>query len=244
MSPSEPPLSRLEKTSGKQARDGFSLVEILVVSGVIGLLLALTVPGLVAFTPSRKSAIHEVSGFLENARSRAMASQTDMIVAFADGNFPGEGAYRSYALFQLEGANEDPPDKRALRQLSPWRSLPPGMVFGHGEHFEVPGGTAFRTLFEVPEPRDFPLPAVNPGGDGGTAALPSLHFGPDGGVRFPVFSDADALHLAVIEGFYSQERRAVELTATRPGVNGTGTYGNGECLEVGFYTGRSRILTD
>lgn len=244
MSPSGSPLSRPRKASGKQARAGFSLVEILVVSGVIGLLLALTVPGLVAFTPSRKSAIHEVSGFLENARSRAMASQTEMIVAFADGNFPGEGAYRSYALFQLEGANEDSPDERPLRQLSPWRSLPPGMVFGHGEHFEVPGGTSFRTLFEVPERRDFPLPAVNPGGDGGTAALPSLHFGPDGGVRFPVFSDADALHLGVIEGFYSSDRRRIELTATRPGSNGAGKFANGECLEVGFYTGRSRILTD
>jgi len=230
--------------SGREARDGFSLVEILVVSGVIGLLLALTVPGLVAFTPSRKSAIHEVSGFLENARSRAMASQTEMIVAFADGNFPGEGAYRSYALFQVEGANEDPPDERPLRQLTPWRSLPPGMVFGHGSHFEAPGGTAFRTLFEVPVRRDFPLPPVNPGGDGGTAALPSLHFGPDGGVRFPAFADADALHLGVVEGFYSTERRAPELTATRPGINGTGTYANGECLGIGFYTGRSRILTD
>lgn len=244
MKPPRTPRSRTANASGREAGEGFSLVEILVVSAVIGLLLALTVPGLVASSPSRKSAIHEVSGFLENARSRAMASQTEMIVAFADGSFPGEGAYRSYALFQLESAPEDSPGGPPLRQLSPWKTLPKGMVFGHGVHFEVPGGTVFRTLFDLAERRDFPLPPTIPGGDGGIAPLPSLHFGPDGGIRFPAFPDADALHLGVVEGFFSRERRAVELTATRPGVNGTGTYANGECLEVGFYTGRSRILTD
>lgn len=244
MVPTGTTFSGLENASGRKAGEGFSLVEILVVSGVIGLLLALTVPGLVAFTPSRKSAIHEVSGFLENARSRAMASRTEMIVAFADGTFPGEGAYRSYALFALEGGTDDPPGDRPLRQLSPWRTLPRGMVFAKGGDFELPAGAVFRTLFEGPERRSFPLPSVSAGGDGGSAALPSLHFGTDGGIRFPDFSDADALHLGVVEGFYSREQGRVELTATRPGINGTGTYANGDCLEVGFYTGRTRILTD
>ena len=242
-----PPGTARSKTAfvlGRQARDGFSLVEVLVVSGVIGLLLALSVPGLVATSPSRKSAIHEVSGFLENARSRAMASRSEMVVAFADGAFPGDGAYRSYALFTLEGEDDDRAEEGTLRQLTPWKNLPPGVVFGLGEHFEVQGGTAFRTLFEVPERRDFAMPSATPGSDGGTSPLPSLHFGPEGGVLFPAFSYADALHLGVIEGFYSRERGAVELTATRPGIMGTGTYASGECLEIGFYTGRSRILTD
>jgi hypothetical protein len=244
MAPPRSSFSGPGKAFGKKAAGGFSLVEILVVASVIGLLLALTVPGLVAFTPSRKSAIHEVSGFLENARSRAMASQSAMVVAFADGAFPGEGAYRCYALFTLEGGDEDPPGERPLRQLTPWRSLPRGMVFAHREHFEVPVGTAFRTLFDVGEKRDFPIPRATPGGEGGMAALPYLQYGPDGGIRFPAFTDADALHLGVIEGHYSRERRRIELTATRPGSNGMGTYANGDCLEIGFYTGRSRLLTD
>jgi|GEM_PF-775078 hypothetical protein len=227
-----------------KASVGFSLVEIIVVSAMIGLLLALTVPGLIALTPLRKSGIHEVSGFLENARSRAISSQSEMVVAFADGAFPGEGAHRQYALFALEGESEDLPGDRPLKQLSSWRLLPQGVVFGDSGHFEVTGDTTFRTLFDLSARRRFPLPPTNPGGEGGTAALPYLHFGTDGGIRFPPFSDADALHLGLVEGVYSQARRTVELTAARPGINGTGTYAIGECLEIGFYTGRARILTD
>jgi hypothetical protein len=222
----------------------FSLVEILVVSAVIGLLLAVTVPSFMAVTPSRKSAIHEVSGFLENARSRAMATQTEMIVAFADGNFPGTGAHRSYALFSVEGLEGEEPDDRPVRQLSPWRNLPAGMVFGNQVHFEVRAGSSIRTLFDLTERRAFPMPPTLPGGDGGLAELPYLRFGPDGGIRFPTFSDADALHLGVVTGSYSQTSRQLELTSTLPGINGTGKYPNGELLGIGFYTGRPRLLTD
>ncbi len=243
MSPRSPFSERNEVFGGKTAR-AFTLVELLVVAAVTGILLALALPSFVVLVPSRKSAIHELSGFLEGARSRAMASQSEMLVAFANGAFPGEGAYRSYALFVLEGEVDDPPEERPVRRLSPWKTLPPGMVFAHGEHFAVPEGTAFRTLFDVPAERSFPLPSALPGGAGGTVDLPCLHFASDGGICFPAFSDADALHLGVMEGRYRpKDRRPVPLSSG-PGSRSAGRPANAECLGIGLYTGRSRLLTD
>ncbi len=243
MSPGAPISEQNDAFDGKAVR-AFTLVEILCVAGIVGVLLALVVPSLIVLTPSRKSAIHELSGFLEGARTRAMALQSGMLVAFADGAFPGEGAYRSYALFVLEGGEDDTPEERTVRRLSPWKVLPPGIVFAHREHFEVPPGTAFRTLLDVPEKRAFPIPPALSGGEGGTAELPYLHFGPDGGICFPAFTDADALHLGVMEGQYVREKRRLTPASTRPGSDGRGTHANGECLGIGFYTGRSRLLTD
>ncbi len=238
------PSSVGRKTVSRSSRAGaFSLLEMLVVTGIVGLLLALAAPGFVTLGPNRKMAIHEVSGFLENARARSMAAQTEMLVAFADENFPGEdAAYRSYALFTLDGSASGGSVERQLRQLSPWRTLPRGLVFARSEHFEVENGTAFRTILDAPVRRLFPAPAASASSDG--VVLPYLLFGSDGGVLVPSFSDADALHVGIAEGYFDKGTGRIELTATRPGRGGTGRFANGECLEVGYYTGRSRILTD
>lgn len=213
------------------------------VTSIVGLLLALAAPGFVTLGPNRKMAIHEVAGFLENARARAVAAQAEMMVVFADGNFPGEdGAYRSYTLFTQEDRPAGESGERPLRQLSPWRTLPKGLVLAHSEHFAVEEGMAFRTILDAPARRLFPAPASSGSSEG--MVLPYLLFGPDGGVRVPSFSDADALHVGIAEGHYDSGSGRIELTATRPGRGGAGVFANGECLEVGYYTGRSRILTD
>lgn len=207
------------------------------------MLLALAAPGFVALGPNRKMAIHEVSGFLENARARAVAVQSEMLVAFADENFPGEkGAFRSYALFTLDGSVPGGDGERPLRQLSPWQILPKGLVFARGEHFDVADGIAFRTILDAPVRRLFPGPAGSIPSEG--MVLPYLLFGPEGGVLVPTFTDADALHVGIAEGNYDAGTGRIELTSTTPGISGTGLFANGECLEVGYYTGRSRILTD
>ena len=118
------------------------------------------------------------------------------------------------------------------------------MVFAHHDHFEVCDGTAFRTLFDLPVKHLFPIPPAFPGGEGGFAELPYLHFGPQGEIQAPPFRDADALHLGVVGGFYSSASGRLELTGTHPGVDGSGLYAKGELLGIGFYTGRSRLLTD
>jgi prepilin-type N-terminal cleavage/methylation domain-containing protein len=223
-------------------RSAFSLIELLAVMAVVSLLLAIAAPSFVSLNPARKTGIHELAGFLENARAAAIASRAPRIVAFADGAFPGEsGALRAYALFEEETEEENGSTPR-FRRLSPWQTLPEGIVFARGGDFEANGGEAFRTLHDLAGDRRFAVP--NPSGEDGEARpLPSLVFGPDGGIRSPGFADADALHLGIIEGFLDPSTGKVIPTATRPSPSGR-ELPNGECLEVGFYTGRPRILTD
>lgn len=221
---------------------GFSLIELLAVASIVSLLLVIAAPSFVSLNPSRKTGIHELAGFLENARAEAIARRTPRVVAFADETFPGDtGALRAYALFEIEEPESDGVPPR-FRRLSPWRQLPEGIVFARSGSFEVAEGGAFRTLHDLAEKASFPVPG--PGGaENATAALPYLVFGPDGGVRAPRFHHADALHLGLVEGFFDPSTTRVVYTAKRTSRSGR-VLPNGECLEIGFYTGRTRLLTD
>lgn len=235
---------RLNPSPGSRA---FSLFEILVVGAVVGLLLALSAPAFLSLVQTRKAGIHELAGFLEHARARAVAKRMEMVVAFADESFPDDdGASRTYALFAVdppaEGAGGET-EVESLRQLTPWQSLPKGLVFGRAEHFEISKGAAFRTLHDLASTRRFPVTAKD-GSAGAVVALPSLAFAPDGSVRAPAFADADALHLAIVEGYLDEGTRSFVPTSTRPGRAGGTDAPNGECLAVGLYSGRARILTD
>lgn len=217
---------------------GFSLIEMLVVMAVLGLLLAVAAPGFVALGPSRKAGIHELAGFLENARSRAVAGRCEMVVAFADERFRvPDQAMRAYALFTRDPGE----DEGTLRQITPWRSLPAGLIFASREHFEIADDVDFRTLLDLPGPRRFPVPDEGGIRSGSlTVALPAVVFGPDGGVREPDFSQADALHVGVIEGYFDIDSRQPVVTAKKDELGRPVA----ECLAIGFYTGRTRVLTD
>lgn len=227
-------------------KSAYTLVELLVVVGVVSLLLALAAPAFVALAPTRKAGIHELAAFLKRARAEARATGRERIVAFADRNFPpGEGALRSYALFAdaddvSSGAHAQEENGGAPQQLTPWRRLPTGLIFARGGDFETVEGTAFRTIHDLVPTRSF---SISGSGNFATTPLPCLVFGPDGSVRFPGFSDADALHLGLAEGHYEPETKRVVYRSKRPGRSGA-TLPNAECLEIGFYSGRTRILTD
>jgi prepilin-type N-terminal cleavage/methylation domain-containing protein len=225
---------------------GFSLIEMLIVATIVSLLLALAVPGFVALGPSRKTAIHELAGFLESARARAVSSQRDMFVAFADGSFPGEeGRYRSYAIFteeEGEGADVEAMASRPLRQVTPWRSLPRGIVFGLGEHFQAAAGDTLRTVFDLSSRQEFPVKTGTAGSV--SVPLPCLRFAANGGIVAPSFADSDALHVAIVEGSVAAGGSGISLTGARPGVNGRGEFANGECLRIAYYTGHVHIITE
>lgn len=211
-----------------------SLAELLVVLAVVSLLLAFAAPGLVALAPSRKAGLHRLAGFLEHARAQAIAAREERIVAFADETFPTTAeALRAYALFapmEAEGASSE---QRPLRRLTPWRTLPEGLVFARGESFEREDGVTFRTLHDLARARSIPVPGAD-GRDGVSLPLPCLVFGPDGGIRWPDFANADALHLGIVEGFLDSASGRLVPTSGR----------SGDCLGIGCYTGRVRTLTD
>ena len=224
--------------------NGFSLVEILVVMGVISLLLALSVPSMVSIAPVRKSALYEVKGFLEYARAEAVARDREVYIAFADKNFPGRLApYRSYAAFAAVGESRDGLIRsQEIAQISEWRTLPEGAVFVSGNEFEVVEGARLQTVIDSTFTREF---AVR--GETGTRSvqLPFLLFSPSGRVLVPSYFDADALHVGIAEGYFDRQISAMPiLTAMRPGINNDGEYAQAECLAIEYYTGRSRAITD
>lgn len=232
--------------SSPSAEAAYSLVELILVCGVASLLLAITVPSVISLNPVRKAGIHELAGFLENARAQAIAAGTEISVAFADESFPkSEDALRSYALFAPDGeTSTDLENTNTLKQVSPWRTLPTGLIFARGEHFDVEDDVAFRTLLDLSAERSFPLSGLGNSGEVTTLPLPALVFGPRGEIREPAFHQADALHLGVIEGHYDSHSGKITYTSTRPRLKQAGLLPNGECLEIGLYTGRSRLLTD
>ena len=185
----------------------------------------------------------ELSGVIERARAKALTTQENHYVAFSDGNYPTEaGRFRSYAIFGPDGKSDESIASRPLRRLTEWFQLPEGLVFGDASHFEISPGVPFRTLHDLAERRLFEVRSSH--GAPVSVELPYLVFGASGQVLVPTLIDADGLYVGIVEGFASDSGKQVELTATRPGVTGSGTFGQGELIQISHYTGRTTLLTD
>jgi len=238
---------RLRPREVSPAPLAFSLVELMVVLSVVALLMAFAAPAFVSLNPARKTAAAELAGTLESARARAIALGQEVHVAFADGSFPVAGdRHRAYAFFT---ADPDAPSVAAteaeglpaLVPVSPWYRLPDGLVFGRSSDFEAVAEVPFRLIQESSRRKRFPV-TVRPGVVE-EVELPYLSFGARGEVASPGFTEADALHLGVVEGLYEPGSREIRLTRTRPGRSG-GSFAQGELVGVAYYTGRATVLTD
>ncbi|NBV20833.1 MAG: type II secretion system protein [Proteobacteria bacterium] len=145
---------------GGRSRGAFTLIEMLVVLGIIGMLAAMTLPSI---NNSRKGNISEsvtrqLMDDLANARLKAMSLRTKVYVVFApDLNWFGAlnanqtamlttnlaantiagGQLTTYALFSPRVVGEQP-GQNTPRYLSDWRSLPSGS-FIPASLFREPG---------------------------------------------------------------------------------------------------------
>lgn len=242
------PLKTIPDRSTKVRSYAFSLLETLTVLAVVALLLALVAPNAATLAPVRKTALFEVKGFLEYARSEAIARDSEVYVAFANESFPGRSTpFRSYAAFAAvddSGSDSDSPvDVQEIIPISEWKTLPEGTVFVPGSEFETVAGADLRTILDSTTTRKF---AVR-GTDGDTEVdLPYLLFNASGRVLIPSYFEADALHVGIAEGGFdrSSGQNAPQLTAKRPGLETGREYAQAECLAIEYYTGRTRTLTD
>ena len=207
-------------TTAASAGDAFTLIEMMVVLGIIGVLAAMTLP---SFTKAGKgniivTASRQLMDDLAYARIKAMSQRTKVYVVFApDLDFFGTltppttaflttnqaandlagGQLTSYALYSPRMVGEQPGQNTA-RYLGEWRSLPngafiPGAAFRNGSVFHNAGvgGIASVSGFSA-----VPVLLDDTGAYTGTVNLPFIAFDESG----RLFGHLTDIAIPIIEG--------------------------------------------
>ncbi|MDB6033652.1 MAG: hypothetical protein JWM16_3990 [Verrucomicrobiales bacterium] len=193
-------LSRTERWERSPKRDGFTLVEMLMVLVIIGLIISIALPGLKGLkrTNVEANANRQLLDDLALARQRAIVGRTTVHVVFVptnilDLNFTSlpkpeqdqverlkAGVFTTYALF-VERSLGDQPGQPNYKYITTWKSLPEGMMIRQSEfNFDPPD--VWRGI-SPPESRAFlylllPFPSAN----GMNTLVPQIAFGPHGGL--------------------------------------------------------------
>src|SRR5438093_6847226 len=203
----------------------FTLVEMLVVLGMIVILLSAVLPTVTSLSKAngRKAAMANLLGGIEQARAEAIkSSQASYVV------FPTFGAgttqstldrynYKSYAIFEDNAANPG-----SVKQITPWKALPTGVALRSA-------GTA--ALANLADPASLnPAPTFSFTPDTGTTpTFRCLKFNSNGEVEAPA---ANVL-LGVFEGYVSN---GSEVATTK---DGSGNPAAVEYIAVAQFTGRA-----
>ncbi|HEX7862019.1 MAG TPA: prepilin-type N-terminal cleavage/methylation domain-containing protein [Verrucomicrobiae bacterium] len=170
-------------------RRAFSLVELLVVMGIIALLAAIGIPALkgIGGTNDIGAAVRQLVDDLSYARTKAINERTTVYVVFAGPSILNQGwssterrevakhanlQFTSYALFTTRSLG-DQPGRNNPRYLTDWRTLPDGVFVPtnkfdlekYNDRTKMLNETLFnRPFFFSDPPDDYP-----PRGPGATA---------------------------------------------------------------------------
>jgi prepilin-type N-terminal cleavage/methylation domain-containing protein len=194
-------LVRTERCEWSPKRDGFTLVEMLMVLVIIGLIISIALPGLKGLkrTNVEANANRQLLDDLALARQRAIVGRTTVHVVFVPTNIfnidfsslPQQernnvdrlkaGLFTTYALF-VERSLGDQPGQPNYKYITSWKSLPEGMMIRETEFNDQDPPDIWRGIFPT-ETREFlhlllPFPSAN----GINALVPQIAFGPHGGL--------------------------------------------------------------
>jgi len=165
----------------KHSAKAFSLVELVVVIGVIALMTSMLLPSIAGFssTAGRRGAVNIVMNTFEEARVAALESGQNVYVAFADSDFPiSEMRYSAFMVFRDATDEEKDPngdgntsDGQPYVILKKWTRLPKNIAFKRINNSLVPTGggqttfSGLKTLMPSTQQDDtFPVLTFNSSG--------------------------------------------------------------------------------
>tara|TARA_R110002096_G_scaffold16106_31_gene55222 strand:+ start:16975 stop:17652 length:678 start_codon:yes stop_codon:yes gene_type:complete len=222
----------------------------LVVLGAVSALTGMVTIGLRGFQREQGAAIVEVKGFLESARSLAVARRTEVYVAFTNGEpEDDEHKFSRMAMF-IPDPNLDlsSPEiavqqrhifERKIVPVSEWFRLPAGQTWAFGKDFEQPLQGAFQTLLDLESEenallREFPFRLEND-----TLKLPFLMFDGQGRVGIPPIFAQQYLNVGIVSRFYENGDPVDQGQQT--GTTGD-QFPRTRCVGINPLTGRAHIL--
>lgn len=216
------------KDQNKKPQGGFSLIEMLIVLGVVGLLLAFAAPNL--FSLINASTLTGEGTLLENqltlAQQEAMARSADVEVRFFklsdESAAQVEEAFRGYQLFQYDATGKMVPIS------SFFRIRPPAVIHERLSTLVQENMNVERKQrkFGFDSPRAGTVEA--PSGKGGsmqTTEYVAFRFRPDGSTDLPVRAgeDNDTWYVTLVQG---------------EGASSSRTPDNFVCIQVNPYNGQ------
>ena len=215
-------------TSAERGRSrGFTLLELIIVMGIIAIALAALVPAVTSLSKSggRRAARDSLLGGIEQARAEAIKSGQATYIVFPTFTSGTQSTldrynYRSYAIFEDNAASPG-----NVKQLTDWKSFPTGVALRAA-------GTA--ALSNLADPATL-TPSITFSFTPDTSATPfrCLKFNSNGELQAPT-AQQNVL-LAVFEGYVNNGSEV----ATGP-KDASGNPYAAEYLTVSQFTGRAQ----